>query len=79
MKTLLHEFDISYRDTEWYLLFSVSATTRANFVFVSKKSVYLSTIYLYSKSAPLSKLNLGYLFGYTVTHISNFQLIDVAS
>ena len=34
---LLHEFLISYSDTEWYLLFSDSATTSAHCVSGAKK------------------------------------------
>ena len=35
-KTLVHEFHISYSQTEWLLLFSDSATTSAQCVFVVK-------------------------------------------
>ena len=36
-KTLVHEFHISYSHTEWYLIFSDSATISAQCVIVAKK------------------------------------------
>ena len=36
-KTLVHEFYISSSHTEWYLVFSDSATTSAHYVLWAKK------------------------------------------